>query len=89
MIIQTLKCLAKMQGIFKFSLLHLTWCEVLYWFYQQSKEEKYDLSIKSHWQSKNDENGTFIQLEPEYIPRLRALEIQSHQCPLVVQRLRQ
>ena len=52
MIVQTLKYPAKMDGILYFSLLHLTWCEVLYWFYQQSKEEKYDLSIKSHWQSK-------------------------------------
>lgn len=52
MIVLALKCPAKMQGIFYFSLLHLTWCEVLYWIYQQSKEEKYDLSIKNYWQSK-------------------------------------
>ncbi len=52
MIVQTLKYPAKMDGILYFSLLHLTWCEVLYLIYQQSKEEKYDLSIKSHWQSK-------------------------------------
>ena len=52
MIVQALKCPAKNTVYFNFFLLHLTWCEVLYWIYQQSKEEKYDLSIKSHWQSK-------------------------------------
>ena len=52
MIVQALKCPAQNAEHFLFPPLHLTWCEVLYWIYQQSKEEKYDLSIKSHWQSK-------------------------------------
>lgn len=34
--------------------------------------------LKAIGKVKNDENGTFIQLEPEYIPGLQALEGFSH-----------
>lgn len=46
--------------------------------------------LKAIGKVKNDENGTFIQLKPEYIPGLQALEGFSHiNVLLVVQRLRQ
>lgn len=46
--------------------------------------------LKAIGKVKNDETGTFIQLEPGVHSWTASLKgLQPHQCPLVVQRLRQ
>ncbi len=68
---------AKMQGIFPSCISH----DVRSYtgFTNKARRKKYDLSVKSHWQSKNDESGTLIPAGPrEYIPGLQALEGFSH-----------
>ena len=41
-----------------------------------------DYQLKPIGKVKNDHNGSFIELEPEYIPGLQALEGFSHIKPI-------